>query len=151
MQLPTYKLRNKTTGTIKIVNVSTYAANLGSWADWEVIQSRHAFDTPDRVVDFEIKQAKHEIARALKPSSPAYGDAERAFDARRLADVVTEPTPAKDVPEGFTTAVGVVAKEEPVASVEVPVIGGTQTIALPEPGEGRKLRKQKNASNEEIL
>lgn len=140
MQIPTVKLRHKSTGRMKIVNQTKYADNLGTWSDWSIVSMRGG-SAPDAFVAMEREQERIEAARKLRPSSPAYADPQRAFEARSGAEVVTfDPTEGE-----YTTATeGPEEAPEPVQEREVPVIGGSQVVKV----NGKPGRKPKSIEDE---
>lgn len=128
MQLPTIKLRHKATGRTKIVNQTKYADNLGAWTGWEIISMRGG-SAPDAVVAMEREQERIEEARKRKPSSPAYADPQRAFEARSGLEIMTyDPNETE-----LTTAVGTPSEASTTPEIEeheVPVIGGSQVVKV---------------------
>lgn len=143
-RLPTLKLRNKRTGATRIVNTTMYAANLGAWNDWTIIESRDG-GVSDAAVRFERQQEEIERARAHNPKSPAYNDPKVAYEARALttATNVTAPPEVEVAAKEVTSAVNVSAPPEPESvEREVPVIGGKQLVKM----RGRPPKR--NASDE---
>lgn len=140
MQLPTVKLRHKATGRMKIVNQTKYADNLSQWSDWSIISMRGG-SASDAMVALEREQERIEEARKHRPSSPAYADPQRAFEARSGTEITTyDPTEGE-----YTTATA--EPEQAVETVqerEVPVIGGSQVVKV----KGKPGRKPKNIQDE---
>lgn len=145
--LPTLKLRHKYSGRIRIVNQTTYALNLGSWQDWDVVSARSG-DASDKEVTFEKKQEEIELTRVNNPNSPAYGDAKNAYEQR----AVTVNTNATPEPEGANDFAAAQINPEPdtnqIAEREVPVIGGKQTVKVNVKKPGRP---NKPTSQDEVL
>jgi hypothetical protein len=145
--LPTMKLRNKYTGAIRIVNQTTYALNLGSWGDWDVVSARSG-DATDRQIEFEKSQEIIEIVRERNPNSPAFGDAKNAYEQR----AVTINVNATPEPEGAKEFAGVEITPEPdqssITERVVPVIGGKQTVKVNNKKVGRPAR---SSSHDEVL
>jgi hypothetical protein len=128
MQLPTVKLRNKRTGQLKIVNQTKYADNISQWSEWSIVSMRGG-SAPDALVALEREQERIEEARKHKPSSPAYADPQRAFEARSGAEITTTYTDDKE----YTKAVLDPVDAPPIPEIEereVPVIGGSQTVKV---------------------
>ncbi len=145
--LPTLKLRHKRNGRIRIVNQTTYAMNLGSWQDWDVISARSG-DASEKEVRFDIAQEEIERTRVNNPKSPAFGDARNAYEQR----AVTVNTNASPEPEKVNeyVAVEVLPVVEETTSVverEVPVIGGKQTVKV----NAKKPGRPKTNSQDEVL
>lgn len=140
MQLPTVKLRHKATGRMKIVNQTKYADNLSQWSDWSIVSMRGG-SASDAMVALEREQERIEEARKHRPSSPAYADPQRAFEARSGIEITTyDPTEGE-----YTTATA--EPEQAVEAVqerEVPVIGGSQVVKV----KGKPGRKPKNIQDE---
>jgi hypothetical protein len=127
--LPTVKLRNKRTGATRIVNQTLYAANLGAWDDWTIISMRGGNATDAEVV-FAKQQEEIERIRENNPRSPAFKDAQRAYEDRAITTVTNAPAAPLAEPE-HTTATAVEAPPEPPSVTrEVPTIGGTQTVKM---------------------
>ncbi len=143
-RLPTVKLRNTRTGATRIVNATMYAANLGSWGDWKIIETRDG-GVSDAVVRFERQQEEIERARIHNPKSPAYKDAQIAYEQRALttATNIALPIEKEEAAKEVTSAVSVQAAPEPESvEREVPVIGGKQVVKM----RGRPPKR--NADNE---
>ncbi len=141
MQLPTVKLRHKATGRTKIVNQTKYADNLSAWSGWQLVSMRGG-SAPDAMVALERQQERIEEARKHNPSSPAYADPQRAFEARSGFAVTTYDPKESE----FTTAISdpVEASEEAeIETREVPVIGGSQTVKV----KSKPGRKPKSISD----
>ncbi len=145
--LPTMKLRHKHNGSIRIVNQTTYALNLGSWQDWDVISMRSG-DASDKEVRFEQKQEIIEMTRVKDPKSPAFGDAQRAYEARAVT-INTNATPDPET-KGEYAAVSTepVPDPTPQTPVErvVPTIGGSQTVKI-----NKKPGRPSKANQDEVL
>ena len=136
MQLPTVKIREKATGRIKIINQTKYGDNLAGFTGWEIISMRRG-EASDLDVAIEREQERIETIRQHNPKSPAFGDRQRAFDARSdiriTANVKAEATAENPFATDVTSAVTETEVEEETTR-EVPVIGGSQTVKL----RGRK-------------
>ena len=148
--LPTMKLRNKRTGQIRIVNATTYAMNLGTWQDWDVISSRSG-DASDKEMRFEISQEEVERTRVNNPKSPAFGDAQNAYEQRAVTlntNATLEPESVKDfVAQDVIPAV--VAPE--ITEREIPVIGGKQTVKVNPNAKKPGRPSSKTPSQDEVL
>jgi hypothetical protein len=142
--LPTVKLRHKRTGATRIVNQTAYAANLGAWDNWTIISMRGGNAT-DAEVLFAKQQEDIERTRERNPKSPAFGDAQRSYEARAITTLTNAPEAPTDAVE-HTTATEVVAPVEPPSVTrEVPVIGGAQVVKM----RGRPPNKK--PPSEEVL
>jgi hypothetical protein len=140
MQLPTVKIREKSSGRIKIVNQTKYADNLSLYTGWEIVSMRSG-DASDKAVIMERQQERIETARMHNPKSPAYGDAQLAFEARAGYTINTNAVDESvDVPD-VTSAVTVQEPEPTIEDRVIPVIGGVQTVKV-------RGRKPKSAQDE---
>jgi hypothetical protein len=151
MQLPTVKLRHKATGKTRIVNQTKYALELGAWGDYEIISMRGG-SASDRDVMIERSQEIIEMNRERNPNSPAFGDKQRAFEARAIvAPSIMDVTPVPSPEEGeVTTAVVPVGEAPPIPPVmerEVPVIGGAQHVKM----RGTRGRPKKADDEGDVL
>jgi hypothetical protein len=152
MQLPTIKLRHKATGKIRIVNQTKYALQLGQWGDYEIISMRGG-SASDRDVMIERSQEIIEMDRERNPKSPAFGDKQRAFEARAIVapSIMDAPEPVKTPEEGdVTTAVIPVEEAPPIPPVverEIPVIGGAQHVKM----RGSRGRPKKIEDEGDVL
>lgn len=151
MQLPTVKLRHKATGKTRIVNQTKYALELGAWGDYEIISMRGG-SASDRDVMIERSQEIIEMNRERNPNSPAFGDKQRAFEARAIvAPSIMDVTPVSSPTEGeVTTAVVPVEEAPPIPPVverEVPVIGGAQHVKM----RGNRGRPKKIDDEGDVL
>jgi hypothetical protein len=151
MQLPTVKLRHKATGKTRIVNQTKYALELGAWGDYEIISMRGG-SASDRDVMIERSQEIIEMNRERNPNSPAFGDKQRAFEARAIvAPSIMDVTPVPSPGEGeVTTAVVPVEEAPPIPPVmerEVPVIGGAQHVKM----RGTRGRPKKTDDEGDVL
>ena len=148
--LPTMKLRNKRTGQIRIVNTTTYAMNLGSWQDWDVVSARSG-DASDKEVRFEISQEVVERTRVNSPNSPAFGDAKNAYEQRAVT-MNTTAVPESETSKDFAA---VEVKPEPVSNPiterEVPVIGGKQTVKVNSNAKKPGRPSSKSYNQDEVL
>ncbi len=145
--LPTLKLRHKRNGAIRIVNQTTYALNLGAWGDWDVISMRSG-DASDKEVRFEQKQEIIEKIRVNDPKSPAFGDAQRAYEARTVT-INTNATPDPET-KGEYAATGTEPEPDPTPQTPVervvPTIGGSQTVKI-----SKKPGRPSKANQDEVL
>jgi hypothetical protein len=152
MQLPTVKLRHKATGKTRIVNQTKYALELGAWGDYEIISMRGG-SASDRDVMIERSQEIIEMNRERNPNSPAFGDKQRAFEARAIVapSIMDAPEPTKTAEEGeVTTAVVPVEEAPPIPPVmerKVPVIGGAQHVKM----RGTRGRPKKTDDEGDVL
>jgi hypothetical protein len=130
-------MRHKYNGSIRIVNETTYALNLGAWGDYDVISARHG-DATDKVISFERNQEIIEIERANNPKSPAFNDAKNAFEQRAVT-VNTNAKPEDEAATAYTKAVELpaVSAEQVPQEREVPTIGGKQTVKINKKSPGR--------------
>lgn len=148
--LPTMKLRHKYNGSIRIVNETTYALNLGAWGDYDVISARHGNAT-DKEILFEKNQEIIEKIRQSNPNSPAFGDAKNAYEQRAIEVTTNIKADLPDEKVGqYTSAVKVeVEPEAPgIEEREVPVIGGKQTVKV---NAGKRAGRPPKANQDEVL
>lgn len=145
-RLPTVKIQHRVTGATKILNYTKYAADMGAWSDWKLIENRER-GVDDRAVVFERQQEEIERIRANNPKSPAYSDPKVAYEARALttATNVVAPPEKEEAAKEVTSAVNVITPTT-VAPVEreVPVIGGKQVVKM-------RGRPPKSTSDNEVL
>lgn len=141
MQLPTVKIRNKTTGQTKIINQTKYADDLAAYSGWEIISMRRG-EATDAFVEIERAQERVETARMRNPNSPASKDAQLAFEARSGITSMTDAPPVNDAPFATELTSTVTIDPEPeVETREVAVIGGTHTVKISTRGRKPKSNK----------
>lgn len=137
MQLPTIKLRHKATGRVKIVNQTKYSDNLAAWDGWSIVSMRGG-TASDNLVAMERNQERIEEARKRNPKSPAFGDAQRAFEARSGAEIITDPEFTQNTssvaPEPEVAVTTNISEPTPIIETvverDIPVIGGVKRVKV---------------------